>query len=620
MQGLLILTPALLNSVRLVIVDELQMIGDPKRGAGLEILLTKIKLAAKGTQIIGLSAVLGNSNRLARWLDAGVCQDPQRPVPLRKGILCKGVFKFQEHNSTIQGEEKFEAPEEDLDEKALMIDQARKFAQKKEQCLVFCPAKKDCITMAKGIVSGLHLMPAKGAIKELANLEESNAKDTLRILLEKGVAYHNADLTWELRDIVERGFKKGEIRVICATTTLAMGLNLPAKNVLVPTEKWEQDHFLHWGLVPITQGEYENISGRAGRLGIGDEFGRAIIITGSKFRAGVLFNKYVKGTLGEVVPPLERNSLGHHILNLVASGICRTIEEIKEILLSSFSGESPWKGPDQIAAFEKELQRNLDQCIKGELLGQVEDHLFVTPLGRMAAVKGISVETAIRMGRFAKRMQNRLGEVSLLGTLLFLAVTEDGERIHFNLSTGEVKSNRYLKMLHEAIGHLPELPQRPLKRLLELKVLTYERAKRAKKALILYNWLSGAPTRRIEEQFNTLLGSIGTLASEFSWLADAFTEAAFLAGWPQTWVSRLELLSRRMVFGVASNAVEIAQTRTFGLGRSRMAALLNAGLDTMEKIRSCCVSRKMRLRFKAVRPERGDSPHSHFRFFTLVGG
>ena len=72
---------------------------------------------------------------------------------------------------------------------------------------------------------------AVGAIEELKTFEESYSKDLLLSLLSKGIAIHNADLSWEERDLVERYFRKGELKILLSTSTLAMGINLPARNV-----------------------------------------------------------------------------------------------------------------------------------------------------------------------------------------------------------------------------------------------------------------------------------------------------------------------------------------------------------------------------------------------------
>jgi helicase len=102
MQSLLVANPALLQNVGLVVVDELQMVGDQSRGAGLEILLTKLIIAESKPQIVGLSAVLGNAADLADWLGAILCESRKRPVDLRRGVLHDGVFRYVEQNSGME--------------------------------------------------------------------------------------------------------------------------------------------------------------------------------------------------------------------------------------------------------------------------------------------------------------------------------------------------------------------------------------------------------------------------------------------------------------------------------------------------------------------------------------
>ena len=101
--------------------------------------------------------------------------------------------------------------------------------EKGEQTIIFLPDKPTTEALAHHLSHALNLPPAAGAIAEMNALEESVSKDMLITFLSSGVAVHNADLSWEERDIVERYTRQGEIRVLCTTTTLAVGLNLPMK-------------------------------------------------------------------------------------------------------------------------------------------------------------------------------------------------------------------------------------------------------------------------------------------------------------------------------------------------------------------------------------------------------
>lgn len=85
-----------LNEIGCVIVDEIHLLNDPKRGPTLEILLTILKRILKDVQILGLSATIGNPKELATWLDAKLVEDDWRPVPLHKGVYWNGDVEFHE--------------------------------------------------------------------------------------------------------------------------------------------------------------------------------------------------------------------------------------------------------------------------------------------------------------------------------------------------------------------------------------------------------------------------------------------------------------------------------------------------------------------------------------------
>ncbi len=82
-----------LSEVKLVIVDEIHLLNDPKRGPTLEVILTLLKSLLQ-PQILGLSATIGNPKELAEWLGATLVQDSWRPVELKQGIHCKGKTEF----------------------------------------------------------------------------------------------------------------------------------------------------------------------------------------------------------------------------------------------------------------------------------------------------------------------------------------------------------------------------------------------------------------------------------------------------------------------------------------------------------------------------------------------
>ncbi|GAB4240879.1 MAG: hypothetical protein OHK0028_19170 [Deltaproteobacteria bacterium] len=581
LQALLVASPALLRNVGLVVVDELQMIGEPTRGPGLEILLTKILLSQDRPQIIGLSAVLGNAKPLADWMGARLCEDRRRPVELRKGVLQEGVFYYVEHNSGRRGEERLGVAGGD---ETAIISQVLALVERGEQCLVFCKSKQECIDAARQIAGKIKGTPADQTLDELRHLEDSLGKDLLTELLSRGVAYHNADLDWEQREIIERWFRRGEIRVVCATSTLAVGINLPARNVFIDPQRWDRDRTGGWVTIPISQAEYENTSGRAGRLGLEEEFGRAILVAGTEFERRMYFDTYVNGTLGDVQPALATVSLAQHVLNLVASKICRSEPEIAEVLLSSYTGTTCWRGGEQERECRERLRASIAQCLDGGLIERKEAEFSATRIGKLAAAKGVSVETAIALARFLTETKEYACDLDLLEVLWCLTGTESGRQIHLNMSMKEYRSGEYGTMLMETVAVLPKKARRRLEAQFEGFSAEYEGIQRIKKALLLYEWVTGVPTRKVETHFHCFVGSASGLAAEYAWLAETLAALATATEWPGEAVESLAGLSPRLVFGIPAAGVRLAQTRVKGLGRGRIAALVRAELGELEQV------------------------------------
>lgn len=585
MQNLLVATPSLLEKIGLVVIDELQMIGDPERGANLELLLTKIKLATNPPQLIGLSAVLGNSRHLADWLGAEFCEETKRPVELRKGTVLRGAFKYLEHNSGAEGEEQLAKVARKAKDRQVLRALVSSFYSAGEQTLVFCKTKLECIQTALTMAKGIKGKPAQGALADIRELEESRGKEILTELLSSGVAYHNSDLDWDQRDVIERHFRSGEIKVLCATSTLAMGINMPARNVIIDPERWDRDQYGNWMTRPILQAEFENMSGRAGRLGFGEAFGRAIIVVSGQFREMSFQDIFIRGDLEDIEPTLDRGDLADHALNLVASTICRTTDEVRDTLLSSFTGQYRWKTGIVRNRFHSDLRDAIRRCIDGGVLRiGTDDTLEVTGLGQVAASKAIPVKTAIHLADFARRHVEHAHDVSVFEILCSLICNEEGDSNYINLSTEEYNSGRYLQILKEAVANLHRGAKGRLGKVFSLHYLEYERTQRVKKTLLLHEWVQDVPTTDIEDRYHTYTGTIINLAREFSWLAEALADIAKLCAWQEEEVKRIRTLAGQLVHGVPEEGVDLSEIRVRGLGRARIVKLYSEGFFTIEDI------------------------------------
>jgi len=84
-----------LNDIALVVIDEIHLLNDSRRGPTLEIVITILRKLLKNIQLLGLSATIGNPKQLAEWLDAGLVEDDWRPVKLHKGVYLNGQIEFE---------------------------------------------------------------------------------------------------------------------------------------------------------------------------------------------------------------------------------------------------------------------------------------------------------------------------------------------------------------------------------------------------------------------------------------------------------------------------------------------------------------------------------------------
>ena len=392
----------LLKNIDLLIIDELQMIGDSSRGQVLERALLKILNSGYKPQIIGLSAVLGEVESLASWLKCKLLLKHKRPVELLQGILYKGKFFYRKHNSQEEGEEEsIDIESENIDE--ILFPNIQKLLNQGEQVLVFLKSKNETVNLALAFAEKFNREASSSALEKLSNLEETGLREKLEPCLQKGVAFHNADLSYEERNVVEHSFLENETRVIFATSTLSMGVNLPARTVFIETLKYENGDFADKGvLVPLTWNEYENMSGRAGRFGLEKDFGRSILLANNQFHFDSLWNKYIEGKEEKLVPVLNKMGLEDVILDLISSGLAKDYSGLERILLSSYSAMSGTEvSPDGglIPPFGgTATKEKISELLEEQILTSDEtDRLSVTTLGKAIALQGIKCETGIQI-------------------------------------------------------------------------------------------------------------------------------------------------------------------------------------------------------------------------------
>ncbi len=287
---LLLQYPRFLKNISLLIADEIQLINDAQRGPRTEKMLSYLLYNNPAIRILGLSAFTENIQNLAELVNAKTLFSSYRPVELRKGIVRKGVYQYIEHNTGVKGKEIF-FPEENVSEchlAAYLKSTLEYLLERNETSLVFFPTRREIRLWSRWLATQFDLPPAQNTLEELGSMEDSTSREELIVLLQKGIAYHCADLSWQERHFIETALRNGDIKIICATDTLSMGINLPVDNVILTGQKVISENLREKSTAlpyhyrrALTLSEVENMGGRAGRFNQQKRFGRIIFLAPS---------------------------------------------------------------------------------------------------------------------------------------------------------------------------------------------------------------------------------------------------------------------------------------------------------------------------------------------------
>jgi len=286
-----------------VVVDELHMISEQGRGQHLELMLSKSLAVSKRLrrealdhqgrkvapclQIIGMSATLPNLGKLASWMQAVLYTTDWRPVPLTSyAVVDNDVYDDQLKNilRTVRGNKD--------DVVATLVEET---TQDGHAVIVFCPSKAGCEMCAKMLATKIKHEPSRELktalddVVKVLNEQPGGLHKNLALTLPHGVAFHHAGLTKDERVAVENMYRKGALHIICATSTLAAGINLPARRVIINEPKLGKEN--------LTVGKFRQMCGRAGRAGKHDKGESYLVATRNQ-------SKIVESLLRGSLPPL----------------------------------------------------------------------------------------------------------------------------------------------------------------------------------------------------------------------------------------------------------------------------------------------------------------------------
>lgn len=614
--------PSWISEISVLVVDEVHTIGDMSRGPTLEMVITRLRETVKDIQIIALSATITNAEELAEWLDATLIQSEWRPVELRKGV-CIGdhvIFSDGVERHITEVTEKVKIKSDNMRSVAFLLLDA---ISHHGQMLVFVSTRRYAEIYAEQLGRLVEPMLSTRETKRLQSLSEKVSKvgvesdfasdnytKMVAQCIRRGVCFHHAGLTNELRGVIEDAFLKGYLKCIVATPTLAAGVNLPARRVVVA-------HYTRYepglGQVPLRTMEVQQMLGRAGRPKY-DKYGEGIIVSRSYGEMNNIMETYIFGHSEEITSNLSADAaMRTHTLALVCwyphgNDFKGLLEIMKGTFYAHQHGleEIKRKMEDTLAFLEFEGFIYRDQSIyKPTSLGHVVSRLYIDPL------------TASRMGIALEIISK--DSTAELRSIPYLFAISGATELH-PLPTKEQDFVRYVNFLNNddfaticAIANGFYLQNRVWSDLEDMKkreyvikqrdeirdIIVHESIDNAndyyafersfffvnmlKSAMVYASWIDEWEVDAIHKEYNLAPGDLRSRVEMGEWLLYSKKNIADIMEYSEL-ISNLENLVERMHYGVKAESLELVRLK--GIGRKRAKLLFSYGIRNISAVKA----------------------------------
>ena len=552
-----------MDEISLVIADEVHLLNDAKRGPTLEVVLARLMQVNPEIQILALSATINNVDEIASWLKAEHVTTEWRPVALKEGVLLHDEIQYKDGDAR-----KIEKRTKDS-----AINLALSTIKSGGQTLVFASTRKSAVSLAKkfaGEVEAVLSVPVKRSLEHeadriLAAGERTRISESLAELVKLGTAFHHAGLGGGHRRIIEDGFRAGRIKVLTATPTLAFGVNLPARTVIVQDYRRFEAGY---GYYPISVLEYKQMAGRAGRPKY-DKCGEAVLLAKTSDEADYLLESYVLARPERIWSRLAvERIMRSHVLATIAADFAHSEHGLYEFFGRTFYAH----------------QYDTD-AIKG-LIAKILKYLYDED---MIEVFGNDVNAT----RFGKRVSDLY--IDPVSAVI----------IRDSLTKRKPACFTDLSFLH-AIAHTPDMGPvlRPYAHEIDEVALFMEQHKdefladlpdewedriayegflgEVKTAMTLQAWVEEVSEDQLIEKFRVQPGDLYRTIENAKWLLHATHELAMLFGEKET-LPLIHELETRVEKGVKKELMPLVKLE--GVGRVRGRIIFNAGYKTIEDIK-----------------------------------
>jgi len=555
-----------MEGVSLVIADEIHLIGND-RGPTLEVAIARLRQLKPGLQILALSATITNADEVAEWLEADYIKTDWRPVPLREGVALNDRVIF--NDGTINHLKPLN--------KTAPINIAVNAVLDGGQCLIFVESRRRAQSVARNAAQALTGTHGK---REQTELEKTSSEITLRgektsltdglaSAVARGAAFHHAGLNREHRRIVEEAFKEGKIKILSATPTLAAGVNLPARTVVIGSYRRFTPGY---GMYPISVLEYKQMSGRAGRPQY-DDYGEAVLIASSSDEQDALMENYVAAQPEKLYSRLAQEaSIRGHTLAVVASDYAHTEQGIVDFFSQTFYGYHYPMGNIKLI-----LAGILSYLRREDMIRYKGDYVYATDFGRRVSELYIDPQSAVILRDGLRRGALDVTDLTWL---------------HLICHTPNMRP--ILRPRRKDLGEVEEYFEEHREEFACRIAADYDYVDfeqflgEVKTAMVLEAWIQETSESDLLERYSVAPGDRYSAVHNADWLLYAAYELARVLDIQEP-RGHLRKLRDRVRYGVTNKLLPLVRLR--GIGRVRARVLYNSGFPTVASLKRAPVSK-----------------------------
>jgi helicase len=560
------------DEISLVVADEVHLLNDSERGPTLEVILARLRQINPDIQLLALSATIKNVEELADWLKAQYVTTEWRPVTLKEGVLLHDEIQFKDGSAVKVGKYS----------RNPALNLALSTVKSGGQALLFASTRKNAVALARKLAEEMNTVlskPAKRSLELIAERiltsgERTRVSELLSELAGQGVAFHHAGLGGSHRRILEDSFREGKIKILTATPTLAFGVNLPARVVIIHDYRRYE---MGYGYYPISVLEYKQMAGRAGRPKY-DKVGEAILIAKTDDEQDYLMESYVLAEPERIWSKLGvERILRPHVLSTIAAQYAQTEQGVYDFFSKTF-----YSYQYDPKAIKLVITKILKFLYDEEMIDVDRNEIFATKFGRRVSELYIDPISAVLIRDALRTRAQMITDISFLH---MIAQTPD---IYPKLrpSSSEIDELTLFVEKHkdEFMSHLPSQ--------LEDQMDFEEFLGEAKLVWAVQSWIEETTEDHMIERFRVQPGDLYRIIESAKWLLYASRELASLLKHKDL-VPRLNMLMERSAKGVKAELLPLV--RLEGVGRARARILFNSGLKTIEDLKHVPIERLTQL-------------------------